>query len=110
VHHASNIPYLDKNMGMVLIVWDRLFGTFAPELPHEKPHYGITKPIDTPYHPVHIVLHEWKDIMKDMRKTSSLRNKLNYLLRPPGWSHDGSSKTSKELQAASRPSPKKSEM
>ena len=110
VHHASNIPYLDKNMGMVLIVWDRLFGTFAPELPEEKPRYGITKPIDTPYHPVYIVLHEWKDIAKDMRKTTSMRNKMNYLLRPPGWSHDGSSKTSKQLQAAPPPFPKEQEM
>src|ERR1044072_434264 len=46
VHHASNIPYLDKNMGMVLIIWDRLFGTFAPELPEEPPVYGLTKPLE----------------------------------------------------------------
>ena len=68
VHHASNIPYLDRNMGMVFIIWDRLFGTFTEEMPTETPHYGITKPIEKPYHPVHIITHEWKEIGKDLRK------------------------------------------
>lgn len=98
VHHASNIPYLDKNMGMVFIIWDRLFGTFTEELPGETPHYGITKPIDKPFHPVHIVTHEWQAIGKDIRRQLPLRVRLKYLIMPPGWSHDGSTKTSKELQ------------
>jgi sterol desaturase/sphingolipid hydroxylase (fatty acid hydroxylase superfamily) len=98
VHHASNIPYLDRNMGMVFIFWDRLFGTFTEEMPEEVPHYGITKPIEKPFHPVHIVTHEWQEIGKDLKKSKSLKDKLNYLFRPPGWSHDGSTKTSKELQ------------
>jgi len=98
VHHASNVPYLDRNMGMVFIIWDRLFGTFTEEMPDEVPHYGITKPILKPFHPIHIVTHEWVEIGKDLRKSKSLKDKLNYLLRPPGWSHDGSTKTSKELQ------------
>ena len=98
VHHASNIPYLDKNMGMVFIIWDRLFGTFREETPDETPHYGITKPIEKPFHPVHIITHEWKEIAKDLRKKVPFRTKLKYLFMPPGWSHDGSSKTSKELQ------------
>lgn len=98
VHHASNVPYLDKNMGMVLIVWDRIFGTFAPELPEEPPVYGLTKPLPNPNHPVEIVTHEWAAIGRDLRRKTSLRNKLRYLLKPPGWSHDGSSQTSVELQ------------
>ena len=98
VHHASNIPYLDRNMGMVFIIWDRLFGTFTEELPGEVPHYGITKPVDRPFHPVHIVMHEWHEIAKDLKKSKSLKDKLGYLFRPPGWSHDGSTMTSKELQ------------
>ena len=98
VHHASNIPYLDRNMGMVFIFWDRLFGTFTEEMPDEIPHFGITKPLEKPFHPVHIVTHEWQEIAKDLKKSKSLKDKLNYLFRPPGWSHDGSSKTSKELQ------------
>lgn len=99
VHHASNIPYLDKNMGMVFIIWDRLFGTFAEETPEEKPHYGITKPIDQPFHPVKIVTHEWQAIRKDLSRKVPFATKLKYLFNPPGWSHDGSTQTSKELQA-----------
>lgn len=98
VHHASNIPYLDKNMGMVFIIWDRLFGTYSPELPDEKPHYGITKPIDQPHHPIRIVTHEWEALAKDLSKPVPLTTKLRYIFNPPGWSHDGSTKTSKQLQ------------
>jgi sterol desaturase/sphingolipid hydroxylase (fatty acid hydroxylase superfamily) len=99
VHHASNIPYLDKNMGMIFIIWDRLFGTFQEEMKDEVPHYGITKPVEKPFHPVYIVTHEWKDISRDLGKAPSIKDKFNYLFRPPGWSHDGSTRTSKELQA-----------
>ncbi len=98
VHHASNIPYLDKNMGMVLIIWDRLFGTFAEELPNERPVYGLTTPLPNPNHPVEIVTHEWVAIGRDLRRKTSLWNKLRYLFMPPGWSHDGSTKTSEELR------------
>lgn len=98
VHHASNIPYLDKNMGMCLIIWDRMFGTFTEEMPHEKPVYGLTKNLEKPYHPVHVIFHEWGAIIRDLKKTTSFKNKLGYLFRPPGWSPDGSSATSKELQ------------
>jgi sterol desaturase/sphingolipid hydroxylase (fatty acid hydroxylase superfamily) len=98
VHHASNIPYLDRNMGMVFIVWDRLFGTFTAEMPDEVPQYGITKPLDRPFHPIHIVTHEWQEIARDMKKDIPLKEKLKYLFNAPGWSHDGSTRTSKELQ------------
>lgn len=99
VHHASNIPYLDKNMGMVLIIWDRMFGTFTPELPEEKPRYGLTTPIANPHHPVHIVTHEWQAIGRDLKKDIGWKDKLRYLLLPPGWSHDGSTHTSRQLRA-----------
>ena len=66
VHHASNPKYLDKNMGMALIVWDRLFGTFVEEDPNEPVRYGLTKPLDS-RGPVNIVLHEWKSIWRDLR-------------------------------------------
>ncbi|MBS1644311.1 MAG: sterol desaturase family protein [Bacteroidetes bacterium] len=100
VHHASNVPYLDKNMGMVLIVWDRVFGTFQEELEEEVPVFGLTKPLEHPNHPVKIVTHEWQAIVKDLKKGIGWRNKLGYLFRPPGWSHDGSSPTTKQLQRA----------
>lgn len=102
VHHASNIPYLDKNMGMALIVWDRLFGTFADELPEEPLRYGLTKPLENPHHPVHIIFHEWKALFHDLRKSSNWRIKIKYLFMPPGWSHDGSSMTAKELRKQSK--------
>lgn len=99
VHHASNIPYLDRNMGMIFIIWDRIFGTFTEEMDDEVPRYGITKPLENPYHPVHIVTHEWKELRKDLRRAGSWTNKLKYIFNPPGWSHDGSTKTTDELQA-----------
>ncbi len=100
VHHASNVLYLDKNMGMCLIIWDKIFGTFQEELPGEPVRYGLTKPLENPHHPVKIVFHEWVSIGNDLRKKTSLLNKLKYLFMPPGWSHDGSSKTAKELRRA----------
>jgi sterol desaturase/sphingolipid hydroxylase (fatty acid hydroxylase superfamily) len=96
VHHGSNVPYLDKNMGMIFIFWDRLFGTFAEE--QEEVKYGLTKNLDEPYHPVKTVLHEWRDIARDVRKPITLKDKFMYLFGPPGWSHDGSRKTSNQLR------------
>lgn len=98
VHHASNVLYLDKNMGMCLIIWDKMFGTFQEELEEEPVQYGLTKPLENPNHPVDIVFHEWKSLAKDFKKETSLGNKLKYLLMPPGWSHDGSTKMASELR------------
>ena len=98
VHHASNIRYLDKNMGMVLIIWDRLFGTFQEEVFYDPVRYGLTKPLDSPHHPSKIIFHEWQSLVKDLRKKTPFFIKLKYLLMPPGWSHDGSTKTAKELR------------
>jgi sterol desaturase/sphingolipid hydroxylase (fatty acid hydroxylase superfamily) len=98
VHHASNIVYLDKNMGMCLIIWDKMFGTFQEELIEEPVVYGLTKPLDNPHHPVKIIFHEWQSIGKDLKKKTSFYIKLKYLFMPPGWSHDGTSKTAKELR------------
>jgi sterol desaturase/sphingolipid hydroxylase (fatty acid hydroxylase superfamily) len=101
VHHASNAKYLDKNMGMFLIIWDKLFGTFQPELrekEYEKIKYGLTTNIEKP-NALNLVFHEWKSIAADLRKDISWRNKLLYLFGPPGWSHDGSRLTSKNLRS-----------
>lgn len=98
VHHASNVPYLDKNMGMVLIIWDRLFGTFAEEKEEEPVRYGLTKNLPNAYDPLNTVVHEWRDIFKDQQQNISLKARLGYIFGPPGWSHDGSRKTSKQLR------------
>lgn len=98
VHHASNVRYLDKNLGMVLIIWDKLFGTYQPEMREDPVRFGITKPPAQPYHPVNSITHEFQNIRWDVRKVKSWNQKLAYIFMPPGWSHDGSSKTSRELQ------------
>ncbi|MDQ3046443.1 MAG: sterol desaturase family protein [Bacteroidota bacterium] len=97
VHHASNVKYLDKNMGMVFIIWDRLFGTFVEEDKDEPVVYGLTENIRT-HHPVKLVFHEWINLFHDLRKPSSLKDKFMYVFGPPGWSHDGSKKTAKQLR------------
>ncbi len=98
VHHGSNVRYLDKNMGMLLIFWDKLFGTFQKEEDEDPVRYGLTTNIET-YHPIKMVFHEWKQIAKDVfRKGRGFRDKWMYVFGPPGWSHDGSTKTSSQLR------------
>jgi sterol desaturase/sphingolipid hydroxylase (fatty acid hydroxylase superfamily) len=97
VHHASNIPYLDKNMGMMLIIWDRLFKTFREENLPEPIRYGITKqPEDLG--PVNILFHEWKALLGDVKQAPSFKIKLKYFFNPPGWSHDGHTQTARMMQ------------
>ncbi|MCR2609603.1 hypothetical protein NSP63_24020, partial [Salmonella enterica] len=77
-----------------LILWDRLFGTFVEELPEDMPRYGIVRNIGT-FNPVRVAFHEWAVMMKDVFAPGlSLRQRLMYMAAPPGWSHDGSRKTS----------------
>jgi sterol desaturase/sphingolipid hydroxylase (fatty acid hydroxylase superfamily) len=99
VHHASNTRYLDKNMGMVFIIWDRLFGTFAKEDEQEKVVYGLTQNINT-YNPITMVFHEWKAMRDDLKKDTTFKDKLYYMFGPPGWSHDGSKQTAKQMRDA----------
>lgn len=97
VHHASNLIYLDKNMGMMLIIWDRIFGTFQEEIPHEAPVFGLTK---NPEHrgAFSIVFHEWLAIGKDLPRRKGLKNKVLTLILPPGWSPDKSTLTANEMR------------
>ncbi|HHB51845.1 MAG TPA: sterol desaturase family protein [Saprospiraceae bacterium] len=97
VHHATNIPYLDKNLGMVLIIWDKLFGTYAEEDENEPIAFGLFEK-EIKRDPFNVVFHEWRSIFHDMKKVKTWRTKWKYFFMPPGWSHDGSTKTSKELQ------------
>lgn len=99
VHHASNLRYLDKNMGMVLILWDRIFGTFQAEVADEEIRYGLTKqPEDTG--PVNIIFHEFIALYRDVRRAPTFADKLKYIFYPPGWSHDGSTQTARVMQQA----------
>jgi sterol desaturase/sphingolipid hydroxylase (fatty acid hydroxylase superfamily) len=96
VHHGSNARYLDRNLGMLFIIWDRIFGTFEEE--KEPVKFGLTEKIDS-HHPATVVFHEWNNIVKDMRKDIPFSLKLKYLFYRPGWSHDGSRKTSDQVRA-----------
>ena len=85
VHHASNGIYLDKNMGMVLILWDKLFGTFQAELDEEPVRFGLTKQLPR-RDAFNIIFHEWKDILNDVRHSPlPWYRRLGYILRGPGW-------------------------
>jgi len=101
VHHASNAKYLDKNMGMFLIIWDKLFGTFQAELDdteYEPIKFGLTKNIEKP-NPITIIFHEWNQIINDvMQPNITFSQRLKYLFGPPGYSHDGSRMTSEEMR------------
>lgn len=102
VHHGSNVIYLDKNMGMCLIIWDKLFGSFQEELPEEPVKFGLTKPVQDAANPVRIIFHEWQQLFRDLKKKTTLSNKLRYIFMPPGWSHDGSSKTARQMRQERR--------
>ncbi|MES2043988.1 MAG: sterol desaturase family protein [Pseudomonadota bacterium] len=97
VHHATNPRYLDTNYAGVFIIWDRMFGTFTPELDEERPRYGIVKNLGS-FNLLWAAFHEWIGIAADMWKAPGLRAKLGYLVMPPGWSHDGSRDTSETIK------------
>ncbi len=85
VHHGTNHEYLDRNHAGILIVWDRMFGTFIPE--KEKVVYGLTKNIGS-YNPFRIAFHEWVDIWHDVRQSPDWRLKLKYVFGRPGWKEE----------------------
>jgi sterol desaturase/sphingolipid hydroxylase (fatty acid hydroxylase superfamily) len=97
VHHATNPLYLDRNFAGVLMLWDRLFGTFQPELDSEPVRYGVVRQLGT-FNVLHSVFHEWKAMLGDFAR-APWRYKLAYLIREPGWSHDGSRETSDMIRA-----------
>ena len=92
VHHGSNRQYLDRNHGSILIIWDRLFGTFEPE--RERVVYGLTKNINT-FNPIRIACHEYIEMLRDVADSTSWRERLSHVVRGPGWA----SKHRSELNA-----------
>lgn len=95
VHHGSNVAYLDRNYGGILIIWDRIFGTFREE--DEPVQFGITKNIHT-HNLVKITFHELKNLAKDVRRSDKIKDKLRYLFLSPGWSHDGEDQRAEVLR------------
>lgn len=85
VHHGSNQRYLDRNHGGILIIWDRLFGTFTREEPEVEPvRYGLTKNIES-YNIWTVITHEYRAMFRDVAKATTWRDRLGHVLRRPGW-------------------------
>jgi hypothetical protein len=96
VHHATNPQYLDRNHAGILIIWDKMFGSFEPEI--EKPVYGLVKNIAT-YNPIKIAFLEWYYLGKDVISSkTTVTNKIKYFLKPPGWKHDGTGVVSSDIR------------
>jgi sterol desaturase/sphingolipid hydroxylase (fatty acid hydroxylase superfamily) len=90
VHHARNPRYLDANYAGTFIIWDKLFGTFVPELDRDPPQYGLVKNLGT-FNPLRIAAHEWVGIWHDAAQRGlTLTQRFLYAFAPPGWSHDRS--------------------
>ncbi|MNG09302.1 hypothetical protein D3C84_927190 [compost metagenome] len=82
VHHGSQEKYLDKNFGAAFMIWDHLFGSFQYE--EEKPRYGITSLLKSKLNPLYLNIHEFQDIIKDVKKAKGFRKKMYYIFASPG--------------------------
>lgn len=99
VHHARNPRYLDANYAGTLIIWDKLFGTFVPELDRDRPAFGLVKNIET-FNPLAVALGEYWGIAQDaLGPQRSAFDRLRYIFAPPGWCHDNSRKDSRRIKA-----------
>jgi len=98
VHHAADVEYLDANYGGVLLVFDRLFGTYVAERDDLKPRYGLVVPLRT-RNPFRIAFFQWVALVRDLRRARSAREVLGYLFGPPGWAPDGQGETTETLRA-----------
>jgi sterol desaturase/sphingolipid hydroxylase (fatty acid hydroxylase superfamily) len=86
VHHGANEQYLDRNYGGILVIWDRIFGSFEPE--GERVRYGLTKNIET-FHPVRVAFHEYIALWHDVRTAPTWRERAGHLWHGPGWKPAG---------------------
>ncbi|MEL6369404.1 MAG: sterol desaturase family protein [Pseudomonadota bacterium] len=100
VHHARNADYLDRNHGGVLMIWDRIFGTYVAERDDDPVEYGLIKPSGST-NPVRIAFHEWGNIINDL-KAYRLQYWPMLLFGPPGWAPDGQGMTSAQIRAVFR--------
>ncbi|MEY2953045.1 MAG: hypothetical protein RLZZ401_1132, partial [Pseudomonadota bacterium] len=97
VHHAANLDYLDANYGGVLIVFDRLFGTYRAERADLPCRYGLVKPL-TSYNLLVVEFSQWRALWVDLRQARSLRAVLGHLFMPPGWQPAGAGETTEALR------------
>ncbi|PVD50575.1 fatty acid hydroxylase [Terrimonas sp.] len=94
VHHARNPLYMDTNFCNLLNIWDKVFKTYEPERKEVKIEYGITRAMN-PNSFWDVNFGEIVALVKDIRKAPGIKNKLLYMIMPPGWSHTGDHKTAK---------------
>ena len=95
VHHASNLDYLDCNYGGVLIIFDRLFGTYVAEREDLPCRFGLVDPILS-YNLLRIEFSQWQALGRDLRSAGSLGEMAGYLLKPPGWAPHGKGETTED--------------
>lgn len=93
VHHGSNKQYWDKNYAGILIIWDRMLGTFEPEV--ETVVYGISEPLDS-VNPLKVFLHGLTRLWKKINTVTGLKNKFLVLVKPPDWMPEEQSKALKK--------------
>lgn len=94
-HHGIEPKYLDRNYAQVFLLWDRLFGSFQRE--EEEPTYGLVKQMDS-YRLWDIQTWGFQWMLGQMRSASRWQDKLMYLIKPPGWSHDGNHLTTEAIR------------
>lgn len=98
VHHGRNPRYLDSNYAGVWIVWDKMFGTFVPELESDKPDYGLVTPLES-RNPFWVAIHEYVALFKDFSKDGLRPDRwVRRLYNPPGWSPNGNHNGSEEAK------------
>ncbi len=99
VHHAANVEYLDANYGEVLIIWDRLFGTYIEEREDLPCRYGLVTPL-TSNNPFYVEFHEWIALFRDLHGAKTAREWLGHIFGPPGWRPEGDHMTTEGLRRA----------
>jgi sterol desaturase/sphingolipid hydroxylase (fatty acid hydroxylase superfamily) len=97
VHHGANIEYLDGNYGGVLILFDRLFGTYIAERRDVICRFGLVQPTTT-HNLLAIEFAQWGALWRDLRSARSLHELAGYLLKPPGWRPDDKGETTEDLR------------
>jgi sterol desaturase/sphingolipid hydroxylase (fatty acid hydroxylase superfamily) len=101
VHHASNVDYLDANYGGVLVIFDRLFGTYVEERADEPCRYGLVTPTRT-RNPLVNQFEHWVSLVRDIATAGSVWTAIKYVLMPPGWRADGTGETTEILRQKHR--------
>lgn len=97
VHHAANLDYLDANYGGILIIFDRIFGTYIPEKAEQPCQFGLVHPLRS-HNPLKIVFHEWRLLWQDWRQTPRWADKFALLYKAPGYKPGGAGYTTRELR------------